>query len=195
MTTFSSQSRLRLAKALGAWGENIEATARLRVGLIDRPKGMSEDTAGSIATQILVELVTTVTALSITVLESTPDRVGTDIQARALAKTVLDLIATKADVLSRNVVQREVDVAKFTQNLMNHPQVAATAREFGARTPAEIREYVRPIAVKTAENLRQLIEAAVPIVLDVAREPASVSVLETQFHLGLQHRPWWQFWT
>jgi hypothetical protein len=173
MTALSAKERDRLAKALGAWGEkDITAAARTRVGGLDLPGGMSAGTVGDVVKHILVELIIGVGALAITFVESRPDWDGTDIQAQAVAAYALDQMAAKSDVLTKSVLERDPDVQRFVNNK------ASFSRE------------------ETVDLLLRidLIKKAVPVVLDLVREAASVAALAVRLLEGLRHPPGWQFW-
>jgi hypothetical protein len=173
MTALLAKERDRLAKALGAWGEkDITAAARTRVGGLDSAEGMSADTVGDVVKRILVELIIAVGAFAITFVESRPDWDGTDIQAQSLAATALDQIAAKSDVLTADVLGSDPDVQRFARNEASLPSAA-----------------IGELLVRV-----QLMKKAVPVVLDLVREPACVAALATRLLEGLRRPPGWQFW-
>jgi len=188
MTTMSSDDRAHLAEALSTWAEALEAPGRASVARLNLQGVLSADTVEGFTRQILVELTTVVAAIVITHVESGSDGIGADLQAQGLAPRVLEQLAAKEDVLARQVIERYASVDTFMKRLTNDAQFMATAGKFGATTPTERAELARPIAVETAQKLQRVIRDAVPALLDAAREPSAVALLEAQLRIGLGPR-------
>jgi hypothetical protein len=173
MTALSAKEQDRLTKALGAWGEkDITPAAESRIGGCDFAQGMSADTVRIVVKQVLLELITGVGAFAIMFLESRPDWDGTDIQAQSVAATALDQITAKSDVLTQSVLERDADVRRFATNESSF-------------SSAETGQLLLRV---------QLVKKAVPVMLDLVREPASVAALARRLVDGLRRPPGWQFW-
>jgi hypothetical protein len=169
----TDRGRDQITQAVGEWGTLVESR------LSDDP--VARAVVGALAEGVGVSLIFAA--------EAKADWHTDEMFAKAAVQTALETLGERKEELASSAAK--LLAVEYEKSLMTNSQFLSIAAKFGHTSPQAISKFSREYAAQQMPKLTERVVERVPAVLDLAREPRSLSALEEKL-VGKAKRSLWR---